>query len=484
MSYQKFTKDIGIIGLTNLAGILRGLIILPIITKLLGAENYGIWTQLIVTLSLITPIATLGLPYTLVRFLAVEKNTKEIQDGIWSVFIIILSVTLVITLGLFLFSKPISIFFNCSQVLIQILAFIIIFECLNLIFFNIFRAFQEIKKYSFFIILQIFGEVGLVSGAVLLNYGLLGAVLSLLSTRIIIFLIMGGLIIKKIGAKIPKFLRIKEYLSFALPTIPGNISSWSIESSDRYLIGFFLGTLFVGYYAPAYVIGNSISFFMGPLIFILPAVLSKFYDENKIKEVKNYLKYSLKYFLMIAIPSVFGLSILSKQLLTIFSTVEIAQQSYYIIPLVAVGMLLFGVYVIIAQIISLKKKTKITATIWMIAASLNLGLNFIFIPKFGILGAAFTTLLAYFLAFILTWYYSFKEFRFEIDRKFILKSVSASVLMILFILWFSPIGLLKTIIAIILGALLYGILIFLLKGFNKMEIDFFKELIKSSLHKI
>ena len=80
MSYQKFTKDIGIIGLTELVIALKGLVILPIITKLLGVENYGIWAQLIVTLSLITPIATLGLPYTLVRFLAAKKDKKGIKD--------------------------------------------------------------------------------------------------------------------------------------------------------------------------------------------------------------------------------------------------------------------------------------------------------------------------------------------------------------------------------------------------------------------
>jgi O-antigen/teichoic acid export membrane protein len=480
MSYQKFTKDVGIIGLTELIIALKGLIILPIITKLLGAENYGVWAQLIVTLSLITPIATLGLPYTLVRFLAAEKDRKEIRDGVWSVITVILGVAIVITSILIFFSGQISQFFGGEKILVQILAFTVIFECLNSVFFDIFRAFQRIGKYSFFMVFQTLGEVGLVGTTIFLGYGLLGAVLSLLIIRLIVFLIIGNYLIKKIGVTIPKFLRIKEYLHFGLPTIPGNISSWIVQSSDRYLIEFFLGTLFVGYYVPAYIIGNSIMFFIAPLSFVLPAVLSKFYDEDKISEVKTYLKYSLKYFLMVTIPSVFGLSILSKQLLTIFSTSEIAQQSYYVVPLVAVSILLFGIYAVTSQIISLKKKTKIIGIIWVIAAFLNFGLNFIFIPKFGILGAAITTLLAYTLAFALSWHCAFRKLQFEIDWKSILKSFSASTVMTLFILWFSPIGLLKTIIAIILGALLYGILIFLFKGFDKKEGNFFLSLLRKS----
>ena len=478
MSYQKFTKDVGIIGLTQLLTTLRGLIILPIITKMLGAESYGIWAQLMVTISLIVPPATLCLVDALARFLPAEKNRKEIQDGIWSVITLVSGVALLIALIFISFSSLISSFFGGEKILVEILAFIIIVECLNLVFLNVFRAFQETKKCSFFLLLTAFGETGLLGGAVFLGYGLFGAILSILIGDLIIFLLMGGLLIKRIGVKIPNFSRTKEYLRFSLPIIPGALSWWIVQSSDKYLISFFLGALFVGYYVPAYTLGNIIYFLVGPFNFLLMPLLSKLCDEDRINEVKNYLKYCLKYYLMVAIPSVFGLSILSKQLLIVFSTPEIAQKSYLVLPVVALSVLLLGITVIVAQILSVKKKTKITGIIWIIAAFLNLGLNFIFIPKFGILGAAFTTLFAYTLVFILTWHYSFKELQFEMDWKFISKSIFASVLMALFILWFAPVGLLKTVITIILGALLYGILIFLFKGFDKKEIEFLKGFFK------
>lgn len=478
MSYRKFTKDIGVIGLTNLVMALRGLVILPIITKILGAENYGIWAQIIVAIYLLTPLANLGLPYTLVRFLAAEKDKKEIQEGIYSVFSLIFITVLIISLILILFSSPISGFLKCQENLIRILAFIVFFECLNGVFLNIFRAFQQIKKYSFFFIFQGLGEAGLTAGVVLTGFGLFGAVFALLIIRIINFLMMGSVIIKKIGIKMPNFSRIKEYLHFGLPTVPGNISSWFIHYNDRYLIGYFLGALFVGYYVPAYVIGGIISFLQAPLSFLLPAVLSKSYDENKIGEVKTYLKYSLKYFLMIAIPAFFGLSVLAKQLLTIFTTSEIAQQGYLILPFMSLSMLLYGLYGIIPQILILVKKTQILGKIWLGATLLNLGLNFTLIPRFGIMAAAINTLITYLIIFFLTWYYSFKYFQFEIDWKFIKKSVLASILMLLFLLWFNPAGITKTSMAIFLGALLYALLIFLFKGFKKKELNFFKNLVR------
>jgi len=464
MSSQKFIKDVGIVSLTNLVIALKGLIILPIITKILGTENYGVWVQIIVTISLTTTIATLGLPYTLVRFLAAEKDKKEIRKGIYSVLGVVSIVALFVVLILFIFSTPISNFFGEEEILVKVLALVIFFECLNLVFLNIFRAFQEISRYSFFMNFQTIGEICLIATAVFLGFGLLGAVLSLLFIRILIFLIICRLILKRIGVKIPELseIRIKKYLNFGIPTIPSSISSWIVHSSDRYLINYFLGTIFVGYYGPAYTLGTIINLFVAPLSFVLPAFLSKFYDKNQIEKVKKYLRFSLKYFLMISIPSFFGLSVLSKQLLTIFSTPEIANHGYSILPLIALSIILWGIYTIFIQIIILVKKTKIIAKLWLGAAFLNLLLNCLLIPKMGILGAAIATLVAYILICTLTWYFSFQVFRFHIDGESLLKSIFASFLMGLFILWFNPIGTIETLIAIILGIFIYGILIFLI----------------------
>ena len=473
-SYQKFAKNFGIIGLANLFVAIEGIIFLPIITKILGAISYGIWSQLGVTVSLLTPIVLLGLPGALVRFLAAEKDKREIQEGFYSVLTLIFVFALTVALFLTIFSQSIANFFQCSSVLIKILALIVLFQCLNLTLLSFFQTFQKIRKYAVFLILQVSSEIGLVVASVFLGYGLFGAVLSLLAIRLLIFLSLFILILKKIGFRIPVFSKIKNYLSFSLPTVLSSVSYWLVTSSDRYLIGFFLGVLFVGYYTPAYSIGNILTFFIYPFAFMLPPALSKLFEEGKTDEVRIYLNYSLKYFLVIAIPATFGLSILSKQILTIFSTKEIAANSYFITPFVVLSILLYGIYIIFVQILSILKKTKIFGVIWLIAALLNIVLNIVLIPFFGILAAALTTLLSYSFALLLVYYYSSKDFQFEIDWQFVVKSILASILMSLFIVWFNPLGLLKTILAIIFGVLIYGVIIFLLKCFNKEEIEFIK----------
>jgi len=477
--YKLFGQRIGLIGLTNLFQSLSGIILLPILTKTLPVEEYGTWIQIMVTIRLIAPLAAIGLPYTMVRFLAAEKDKKEIQDCFYSIAVFILFTSLIASLLLFIFSKPFAASFLGDRIdLVKIVLLVIPIECLIRLCLNFFRTFQQVKRHSLFNILYTYGMVVLVAYSLLSGYGIFGTLISFLIARIIVFLLMGSLIISDIGVKIPNFSHLKEYLNFGLPLMPGVISSWIVGLSDRYMIGYFLGITFVGYYAPGYVLGGMIGMYIAPFSVLLPAVLSKLYDERKKEEVKRYLKYTLKYFLLLAIPSAFGLSILSKQLLIILSTPEIATHGYLITPFVATSMVIYGAYGVIGELFSLVKKTRISGAIWIIVAIVNLGLNFIFIPYLGILGAAITTLIAYTLAFVLTAYYSFKYFKFDVDIRFILKSIFASVVISLVIIKWNPMGMLNVLIIIGICATIYAAILWLLKGFTIEEVKFFRELLR------
>ncbi|HEC92835.1 MAG TPA: flippase, partial [Candidatus Atribacteria bacterium] len=465
MSKKLFAQRIGLISLTNFLISLSGIILLPIVTKKLPIEEYGVWVQVGVTISLLPVILNLGLPYAMVRFLAAKTDKKEIQEGFYSVAAIVLLMSITGSLLLLLFSKPLAAIFLGNRVdLVKILSLMIPIVSLNAVCLNFFRAFQHIKRYTFFTFLQTYIMLVLVACFLLSGYGIFEAVLCRLLSQIIIFLLMISLIVSNIGIKIPDFSYIKEYLSFGIPTIPGNLSFWIVESSDRYVIGYFLGLSFVGYYSPGYGLGSLIRMFVAPLGFLLPPVLSKLYDENKITEVKIYLEYSLKYFLMFVIPSAFGVSLLSKDILVSLTTPEIASHGYLITSFVAVSTVLYGAYGIVAQIIVLVKKTKITGSIWLMAGIMNLGLNMIFIPYFGIIGAAVTTLIAYIFAFTLLIYYAFKYLKFNIDFYFIMKSILASIIMSLVIIKSNPVGALNILIVIGVCAVVYFVILLLLKG--------------------
>ena len=475
MSYKKFTHDVGLIGATQLILRLVGLILIPIITKTLGAYQYGIWAQISVTISLFTPLAMLGLSATLVRFLAGEKEKDKIRDGFFSVVaVIILSGSLLSAL-LFCSSDFLAstVFgdINASY-FVKAASFLVLISALDGITLTYFRTFGQIKTYTILTALKSVGELCLIVGLLLSGFGLLGVIVAVLIVDSITFAIAFSLTISQIGFKLPDFSELKPYLRYGMPLTPHVMTMWTVHSSDRYIIGYFLGMAAVGVYSAAYAMGNLILFFLTPLQLILFPTISKLYEEKSIEEVRNYLKYSLKYFLIFAIPSAFGLSVLAKPLLRILTTPEFVSGSI-VVPFVAFGVIIFGIFQIFMNIIHLAKKTELNLILSGMAAFSNIILNIILIPYIGIVGAAIATLISYAVLALLTVSISFKYLKFEIDWSFILKSTISSIVMAFLILKLNPMDVFQVLAAIGIGTIVYFSLIIALRGVTKMELKFF-----------
>jgi len=479
-SYQKFAKDVLIIGATTILTALCGIILLPLLTKTLGAHDYGIWKQVEVTVSLMLGFVGLGLPSAMTRFLPAKTNREETREEFYSAFCVVFIVTLVVSIILIVSANFIAgAFFENATQIVRVTGLIILVWSLNLAFLSLFRAFRQMKRYSIFVIADAYGQVGVIAYLVLSGHGLLSIILGVLAIRVLILIILFFQVRSQFGIGRPRFHRIKEYLNFGLPTIPGMIASWVVTSSDRYVIAYFLGAASVGIYSAGYSIGSVILMFSGVLSFVLPPTLSKLYDEGRMEEVKTHLSYSLKYFLAVGIPFVFGAAILSKPVLVLLSTSEIANEGYLITPLIALTTLILVAFQLSGtQILLLVKKTRILGVTWIIGAAINLILNMLVVPRIGILGAAITTLITCTLVGAVIAYYSFRQFRFNIDWLFIIKSLIASVIMSLAVWKISPEGTLTTVLTVMAGIVIYLAVLILLRVFRKEEFEFFKKLFR------
>lgn len=472
-------QRIGLVSLMNLLTALGGVVLLPILTKNMPVNEYGLWTQVNVTVGLASVIILMGLPHSMVRFMAAAKERKEIQESFYSIFLLVALGGALVSLLLFYFSETLAFhLFDDNKPVAQILSVIVFMESLNALLFNFFRTFQQMKLYTLLGFINMCLSVALAYYFVATGWGIYGAVIGLFLSKTVLFVIMFHLIQKEVGFMIPNFRNIRGYLAFGLPLVPSGLSDWVINSSDRYVISIFLGTAYVGYYSPGYVLGSIIMMFINPVGCILPVVLSKHYDEDKLNAVETILSLSLRYFLALALPAVFGLTILSWPILSILSTTDIADKGYLITPFVALSMLLFGIASILANIIGLVKRTKISAMIWFIAATLNIGLTIFLVPRLNILGAALATLLAFIFVFASTVYFTFRLLKLHLDTRFILKCLLASMVMSLFIILWSPKDLQEILASIALSAGLYFLLLWLLKGINEYEVQFLKKMLR------
>jgi O-antigen/teichoic acid export membrane protein len=136
----------------------------------------------------------------------------------------------------------------------------------------------------------------------------------------------------------------------------------------------------------------------------------------------------------------------------------------------AASAILWSLSSIYSQIILLVKRTKIIGMVTLIGALVNFTLNLVFIPYFGIIGAAYSTIISFGFLVVGKMYFSRKFIRFHQDYRFIIKVFAASIIMAIFLysirytititvfLLFGLIG---------FGIVLYFGLIFLMKGIDR-----------------
>ena len=482
--YKGFFQKIGIIGIVNIFISLSAIILLPILTKNLSIQNYGIWVQTSITIILLSNIITLGLPDTMVRFLSGENDSEKLQNGIFSIIIVVIIFAMISSVILLILAKPLSVvLFNNDYTVALLLIPIIFLYSLNIILINIFRTLNQIKTYSLFLLVQTYLNLLLILYFVLHGYGIVGALMALLISYLFITISAFILVRSFIKFKKPNLSVVKEYLSFGMPTLPSALSYWIVDSSDRYLIGIFLSIAFVGYYSPGYNLGTLILMLMYPFNVLLLPILSKCYDNNEKDKIKIYMRYTQKYFLLLAIQSAVGLSLLSHTILNLLTTQAIAANGYYITPFVAFSTIIFGLYMNFTQIIYLEKKTHISASIWMLGAIINITLNIIFLPIYGIIGAAVSTLIAFSIILVISTYYSHKYLKFNFEFRYMLKYVIkitlGSAIMSIFIVMIHPITILSTIFSVLVSIVIYLISMFLLKVITNKELNFIKKSVLS-----
>ncbi len=476
--YVRFIQRIGLVGLTNILISLSSLIFIPIITKSFTTAEYGMWAQVNTTIALVPNIANLGLPYTMVRFLSAEKDKETIKDSFYPMISLTFISTLIICSLFLIFGNAIAnALFNGSMQVLYITTAISFFACMNLMLISFFRTFQQMKRYSLFLVLQSYIGVFVSIYLTYAGYNIETVVLGLLTGYVAVFIMMAFLIVKYLGIGIGKWSNLKEQLAFALPTIPSNVSSWVVDSSDKYVIGILIGSVAVGCYSPGYALGSILLMFLSPFAVLLPAVLPEHYEKGDITEVDKYLSYSMKYYLLLTIPAAVGMSVLSKPLLYIITTPEIALGGYMVTPFVCLGAIFMGMYGITNNILILEKNTMILGKLWIVVAISNIVLNLLLVPYLNILGAAIATLICYILAFAVTAIASKKTMRLPFNIKELLKIVIAAAIMGIAVYMMHPIGIINVLISIVAGVIIYFAIIFILKAVTMKEIGIFKDLL-------
>ena len=373
-----------------------GFITTPIFTRLLTHAEFGVFNNYTSWLSIITIFVTLNLESTLI------SARYDYEDDFDSYILSMLSLSFVNTLvWFFVINIGSSIFESLLDLDIRYINAMLLY----LLFLPAVNMFQTRVRYYFEYKKTVLTSIVLSIGTALLSVLLVGTLPNRLNGRIIgaaVPTIILGIIFYVYFLRKGKRINIQYWkyaIPLCLPYIPHLLSMTLLNSTDRVMITKIEGSEQTALYSLAYNCGTMVTILLISLNGAFAPWLGEKINKKEYIEVK---KFSYVYILSFLFMSV-GIMLLSPEVLYILGGKSYMEAIYVLAP-ISMGCVCQFLYTMFVNVEQFKKKTVGMAIGSATAAVINLVLNLIFIPKYGYLAAAYTTLIGYIILLLIHMY--------------------------------------------------------------------------------
>lgn len=389
---QQLGKTSVIYGLGSASSKILAFLLLPIYTRFLTPEDYGVLALLTTTATIIGLITQMGIGSALFWAILREEIDERTSISTALFFLLIEGVLVFGVLGLFT-PQLSAMIFDTRQYsyLLQLTFTVTLLSSIDLVFMATLRIREKARTYAFFsltsFIVSTFFKIFFV---VVLDLGLDGIIYSNVIVALIFAVIYIVYLQPYISLRI-SYPILKRMLVFGAPLITIGISNLVMTSADRYVLQEFSTTTEVGLYSLGYNMGLAIMLAVQAVQLAWPAqFLTITKQDNAPIQLSQITTY---YFGAMAFLALL-ISIFAREAIIVLTT-GAYYSAYVVVPLIVVSYLLHGMRNMTNIGLWLENKNKYLIPITLVAALLNLLLNFWLIPDHGMLGAAWATIIAY-----------------------------------------------------------------------------------------
>ena len=183
---------------------------------------------------------------------------------------------------------------------------------------------------------------------------------------------------------------------FGMPLVPSALALWAINFIDREFIVWYKGPAEVGVYSVAIKVASIITFVMVAFRTAWPAFAYSIEDD---REAKRTYSFVLTYLLSLASWGALALGALAPWWVALLTNPRF-QRAEEAVGLLAFAFAIYAGYTVLAIGSGRARRTQFNWVVTGIGAAVNVGLNFWLIPKWGMVGAAISTLVAYVTLFV------------------------------------------------------------------------------------
>jgi len=478
---KEVTKHTTIYGMGGIASKLVGFLLLPLYTHYLTPADYGVLGLLYITMRVLDIMIIQGMTTAVFRAYTFEfkGETEQQREAVCTAYFYSIGSAVILFGVLSVLSGP----FN--DVIFKEGNWTHLFRLMFLA--GIFRATQNVprqimrahKRSAMFSTIQ-FADFLLAATLniyfiVFAGKGLAGIVYSEVIREALLMVVFFFTIKPYLARRFSK-QKLKDMLAFGLPKVPGGISFLVLSASDRYFLEHYSTATELGLYSIGYRLAGLLGdFAIQPFLQTWPTMYFPLAKDSP-DEGKGILGRFMTYFLVVVGFMALGICVFVEPLLRVMADPKFIG-AVAVVPLVVLALVFSGVYRVLIVGINIKKKTIYIPMMVGGAAALNIFFNALLIPRWGMIGAAWATVISYIAMCTAAYIIDHHFFPIKYERGRIIRVVLAIGATFFISRIVTPDNLLGQIAAGLSMLLLYPAILGVLGFYTEAELDKLKQLV-------
>lgn len=412
MSIKSLGRQSLIYGAGHVLSRIVTFLLLPLYTHLFTPDEYGVISLAYAFMGMALIFYRYGMDSALLKYAIAFKDESRIVY-LSTIYTMQVITTIAFSAVIYSYSPILSIYILSIEEpkLIMLLSGILACDALWNLSILLLRAEEKPIQFVIFNLLNVLATMGLnIYFVVHLERGIEGVLLANLISSLLLLILSFPVILKRLNLKKSSLPVAKKILKFGLPFLPAGIFTMIMELANRYLLVIIDGSSSVGLFSAGHKIG------MLGLIVVMGFNMGwtpYFLKRGQQKHARNDFSISATIFLGLLGFVMLTISLWVQELMQIkIGDATLIGEQFWaageVVYLILLAYFFFGMYVIQLPGVYMKNKTKFIPWFRFVGAASNILLNIFLIPKYGVIGSAWATCIAYFLMTLMIYIYSNK----------------------------------------------------------------------------
>ena len=426
-SYKKLFSNTVIFAIGSFSSKILILLLVKVYTSYLSREELGINDVITQIANWLQPIVTMTISEAVIRFGLDKAFDKKKVFTIGNLICMAGFAVLGMILPIVAISGVADKYLSGYSLLLYIY---VITSSLKLVYSTFIRALEKVKLFAVNgILTTLLTLIGTVLFIIVFKMGNTGYLLSIIISDglSVVFMTFAAKLWRYFDFSRPDRTLLRTMLYYSIPLIPAQILWLITNSSDSFMTTHYLGTAANGVLSAAYKIPNLVAtvYFMFGQAWNMSAIIE---DDSDDRNEFYTNVFELNQCLLYIIAA--GCLLIVRPLTGIWLGPDFQDSAYYS-PLLIFSSVFSCFVTFLGSIYLTSRQTLRSLTTSLISGILNVGLNIILIPRIGLYGPAISTVVSYFVVFVIRAVDSRKIIPFDLKLRKLIINVPLLFVMVI-----------------------------------------------------